>query len=53
MAVDCVEEPGKRKAEDGPQEEQSKDDLLLQWGHKRDVWAKHIKDPQAQEEHTT
>ena len=53
MAVDRVEEPRKRKAENGPQEEQPKDHLLLQRGHEGDVWTEHIKDPQAQEEYTT
>lgn len=52
VAVDGVEEPREREAENGSQEEEPEDHLLLQRGHEGDVWAEHVEDPQAQEEHT-
>lgn len=52
MAVDCVEEPGEWKAEDGSQEKHPDHHLLLDRSHKRHVGSEHVHQAQTEEKQT-
>lgn len=49
VAVDCVEEPGERQAENGSQEKHPNHHLLLDRGHKGHVGPEHVHQTQTEE----